>query len=185
MISKITYHISTPKPYTHYFDVKLILEGASDITTNLQMAVWTPGSYMVREYAKNVEQIKAYSANDTELKVEKINKNNWQINNGGKNFTFQYKVYAFEETVRTGFLDESHASIIPAALFIYPVDFDVPILIQFHPYPTWKNISTSLEMADNDPWKRAAPNRDILIDSPIEIGNHLSLIHISEPTRPY
>ena len=172
MISKILYHISTPNPYTHYFEVKLILEGTSDNTTNLQMAVWTPGSYMVREYAKNVEQIKALSADGSELTVEKINKNNWRINNSGNNFTFQYKVYAFEETVRTGFLDESHASIIPAALFIYPADFDVPILIQFHPYFAWKNISTSLEMVDNDPWKRFAPNRDILIDSPIEIGNH-------------
>ena len=77
MISKIFYLISTPNPYTHYFEVKLILEGTSDNTTNLQMAVWTPGSYMVREYAKNVEQIKALSADGSELTVEKINKNNW------------------------------------------------------------------------------------------------------------
>ncbi len=172
MSSKIIYHISTPHPHTHYFDVVLNLEGASEITTDLQMAVWTPGSYMVREYAKNVEQIKAYSEEGNELPVEKLNKNNWRVSNAGKNFNFQYKVYAFEETVRTGFLDESHASIIPAALFIYPVVMDVPIFLQFNPHSSWKNISTSLEMVDNDPWKRYAPNRDILIDSPVEIGNH-------------
>jgi len=172
MTSKITYDVSTPNPHTHYFDVVLSLEGLSEMTTDLQMAVWTPGSYMVREYAKNVEQIKVYGEDGSELPAEKLNKNNWRVNNAGKNFKFQYKVYAFEETVRTGFLDESHASIIPAALFIFPVGIDVPVLIQFHPFFIWKNISTSLEMVDNDQWKRIAPNSDILIDSPIEIGNH-------------
>ena len=39
MISKIFYLISTPNPYTHYFEVKLILEGTSDNTTNLTFTI--------------------------------------------------------------------------------------------------------------------------------------------------
>ena len=46
-----------------------------------------------------------------------------------------------------------------------------PSTIHIIPYKGWTKVSTSLEMVNNDPFTRHAPNYDILFDSPIEVGN--------------
>jgi predicted metalloprotease with PDZ domain len=55
---------------------------------------------------------------------------------------------------------------------MYLPRYDVPSIIQYHPYNGWQQISTSLEIVGDSKWIRTAPNRDILFDSPVEIGNH-------------
>ena len=167
----VDYTISMENPSAHYFTVQMKIANSPDDSTLLKMPVWTPGSYLVREYAKNIDRVTTTDENGNALPVRKVSKNSWSVANQKKNFTVQYAVYAFEESVRTCFLDDQHAYIAPAGLFIYPADHDVPLTIHFHPQKNWKQISTALEKVNNDPWTRIAPNRDILFDSPIEIGN--------------
>ncbi|MBC8047716.1 MAG: M61 family metallopeptidase [Fimbriimonadaceae bacterium] len=161
------------KPATHYFNIEMQIEKVPDDIIQIKTVVWTPGSYLVREYAKNIDAVIAKDKNGNNLLVKKIDKNTWEVACNKKDFSVYYNYYAFEESVRTSYLDDKHASIIPASLFMYLPKYDVSSTIHYHPYAGWEQISTSLEMINNDKWIRTAPNKDILFDSPVEIGNHV------------
>ena len=111
---KVSYVLSMEKPQTHYFDVVMTLKSLDAKMkqqgfVDVKMAVWTPGSYLVREYAKNVESVSASSGNSS-LALDKINKNTWRIKitTSTQELTLKYKVYAYELSLRTSFLDDSH-----------------------------------------------------------------------------
>ncbi|MFC0182392.1 M61 family metallopeptidase [Pseudarcicella hirudinis] len=172
---KIEYVLSMDQPQTHYFDV-VVKASNLDAKTKQQgfldfkMAVWTPGSYLVREYAKNVESVTASSGN-TPLKSDKINKNTWRVRlqSNTQEVTLKYKVYAFELSVRTSFLDDSHGYLNPASIFLYVNDWrHTPSTLSVKPYKNWNTVSTGLKALGNNTFE--AENLDILIDSPIEIG---------------
>lgn len=172
----IEYLISMDEPHTHYFDVKVT---ASNLDAKVKqqgfidfkMAVWTPGSYLIREFAKNVEALKAIAKAVTTLKTEKINKNTWRVylQPTTTEVSLTYKVYANELSVRTSFVDASHGYINPASILVYVHDWkDFPSTIQIKPFHAWNTISTGLKSLGNNRFQ--AQNLDNLIDSPIEIG---------------
>ena len=171
--SNINYTLSFPEPQTHYVQVQMEISAINGDFVDLKMPVWTPGSYLVREFARHVEAFDAKSGN-TNLTFEKTNKNTWRINTKGlKSISVNYKVYAFELTVRTSFVDAAHAYINGASVFMYVAGrqndaSDIKIV----PSKDWKVISNSLDKVGEDAWVRTAPNYDILADSPFEIGNH-------------
>jgi predicted metalloprotease with PDZ domain len=140
---------------------------------DIQMPVWSPGSYLVREFAKNVEGLLA-QANDKTIKTEKINKNTWRIySKNAKNVSISYAVYAFEMSVRTSFLDASHGYFNGTSIFMFIDELkNKPLSLSIVPFKDWKKISTSLTKVGEN--KYEAPNYDILVDSPVEIGNHIT-----------
>src|SRR5690554_6877623 len=106
---KIHHELSMPAPETHYFHVETTLTDFSEEKVVLTMPVWSPGSYLVREFPKNVKLLLAKDENGQALPVQKISKNQWEISKGkAKKVTVNYEVYAFELTVRTSFLDKTH-----------------------------------------------------------------------------
>lgn len=169
---KISYTISFPEAHAHYADVEMHVSGLSQATLDLKMPVWTPGSYLVREYAKSVESFSAVSGNQT-LAAPKVSKNCWRIQTAGYvAITVKYRVYCFEISVRTSFVDAAHGFLSSAGTFMYPDKMlHEPSMIHIIPYKGWDKVSTSLDMVNNDPFTRQAPNYDILFDSPIEVGN--------------
>jgi predicted metalloprotease with PDZ domain len=170
---KIQYFLSMDEPHTHYFTVKITVSGLKQSTIDFKLPVWTPGSYLVREYARNVEGFTAVGTKNSILKSEKTAKNTWRVySNNAEEVTVEYKVYAFEISVRTAFLDASHGYVQPAAVFMYiDKQQEVPATLTVKPYKDWTQISTGLASAGKDKWILAVPNYDILVDSPIEIGN--------------
>jgi predicted metalloprotease with PDZ domain len=89
-----------PEPQTHYFEVTTTVD-LSNVSykkpfIDLKMASWTPGSYLIREFAKNLEAVKAES-NGKAMSIVKINKNTWRIMLAvnTKNIQVSYRVYAF------------------------------------------------------------------------------------------
>jgi predicted metalloprotease with PDZ domain len=168
---KIAYTVTFPEAQAHYADVEMNITGLQQNTLDLKMPVWTPGSYLVREFAKNIEDFSA-SANNKLIKSPKINKNTWQINTTGISaITVKYRVYSFEISVRTSFVDAAHAFLSTTGIFIYPDKMlHLPSTIHIVPYKGWTTVSTSLDMVNGDQFTRHAPDYDILFDSPIEIG---------------
>jgi predicted metalloprotease with PDZ domain len=172
---KIAYSLSMEQPQTHYFEVVIQLSNFDAKTKqqgfiDLKMAVWTPGSYLIREYAKNVEGVLVTSGTSN-LKSDKINKNTWRVRllAASNEATVKYKVYANELSVRTSFIDDSHGYLNPASVFMYVNDWkQVSSTIKINPYKSWNTISTGLKSLGNNVFE--AENLDILIDSPIEIG---------------
>jgi predicted metalloprotease with PDZ domain len=169
---QISYTLTFPDAQAHYVDVTMHIAGLNQQAIDLKMPVWTPGSYLVREFSKNIESLSA-GANGKPLFVKKTRKNIWHIDiQGTPDIMVKYRVYAFEISVRTSFIDVSHAFLSSPDIFIYPDGMlHVPATIHIMPHKTWKKVSTSLENVNGDAFKLQSPNYDILFDSPIEVGN--------------
>jgi predicted metalloprotease with PDZ domain len=169
---KISYNVTFPEVQAHYTDIEMNIEHLTQNTLVLKMPVWTPGSYLVREFAKNVEGF-TVSADGKNIPFKKTRKNWWSVNTQGlSHVTIKYKVYCFENSVRTALVDLSHAFLSTSGMFIYPEGMlHEPSTIHIVPFGGWDKVSTSLEMVNNDPFTVQAPNYDILFDSPIEVGN--------------
>jgi predicted metalloprotease with PDZ domain len=174
----VSYQLSMEAAPTHYFDVAMDVSGYGQKTKSrgyidFKMAAWTPGSYLIREYARHVEGFEA-SSEKGNLKAEKISKNTWRVFlNESQKVKVSYKVYAFEISVRTSFLDDTHGYINPASVFMYVHEWrNMPSTLNIKPYKDWKNISTGLLPIKGKENFFEIPNLDIFIDSPIEIGNH-------------
>lgn len=170
---KIAFKISFSEPQAHYADVEMELSGIKGDHIDLKMPVWTPGSYLIREFAKNVEGFKVSGAGAKNLPFTKIDKNTWRIStNKNPNVTVRYRVYSFEISVRTSFVDESHAFLSPTGIFLYPAGkLSMPSALTVIPHTNWKKISTGLEKIAGKENTFTAPDFDILYDSPIEVGN--------------
>lgn len=118
---KIAFKVSFSEPQAHYADVEMEISGLKGDQVDLKMPVWTPGSYLIREFAKNMEAFSVSGGAGT-LTFNKINKNTWRINTArNSSIKVNYRVYSFEISVRTSFVDESHAFLSPAGLFFVSV----------------------------------------------------------------
>jgi predicted metalloprotease with PDZ domain len=174
---ELTYHLSMPQPNSHYFAVKIDVKGNTANTQEFKLPVWTPGSYLVREFSKNLNQVKAIDINNKELVVNKKTKNAWEIQCAGQeNFTIFYEVYAFELSVRTPYLDNTHGFVAGAAVFMYTeATKNQPGLLKVYPHQSFKKVSTALPSADFKTelgcFNFTFEDYDQLVDCPIEIGN--------------
>src|ERR1700744_3752429 len=98
--AQISYTVTFPEAQAHYADIEMNISGLKQNTVDLKMPVWTPGSYLIREFAKNVEGFSAM-ANGKEIASPKITKNYWRIQTTGLSaITVKYRVYCFEISVR-------------------------------------------------------------------------------------
>lgn len=166
-----------PKPHTHLLEVELRLRGALPAQTDLIMPVWTPGSYLVREFERHVQDFDAKDASMRSLRWTKTNKNTWRVETAGaRELVVTYSVYANELTVRTNEVTDQHAFWNNAALLMYPQgQLKAPSTLRVVPFGNWK-VATALPPAAGG---RAntfrAENFDILYDSPVEVGNFKTL----------
>jgi predicted metalloprotease with PDZ domain len=169
--TQITYNVSFPEAQAHYADVEIKITGLKQDILELKMPVWTPGSYLIREFERNIESLSA-TAGGKALAAKKTRKNIWQLNTTGiATVIVKYRVYAFEISVRTSFIDASHAFLSSPDIFIYPGNMlHAPATIHIKPYKGWTTVSTSLEKVNGDSFTRYSPDFDILFDSPIEVG---------------
>jgi predicted metalloprotease with PDZ domain len=175
--SKLTYHLSMPQPNSHYFAVKIDVQENTAAVQEFKLPVWTPGSYLVREFSKNLNQVRAIDAQGKELAVKKKAKNAWEVQcNGAATYTVFYEVYAFELSVRTPFLDNTHGFVAGAGVFMYTEETRNQLgVIKIYPHASFKKVSTALAPADfkSEPGCQTFVFKDYdqLVDSPIEIGN--------------
>lgn len=116
MSKKITYQLSLEQKNAHIFAVKMKIEGAQK-NQSLSLPRWTPGSYMIREFAQHIISIKAFE-NGQEIKCDKINNNSWEISNTGECVELEYQVYGFDSSIRAAFIDNQQAFFNGTALFL-------------------------------------------------------------------
>ena len=169
---KVSYEVSFKQPQAHYAEVEMNIGGLSAAYTDVKMPAWAPGSYLIREFAKNVEGF-TVSAGGKELRAEKVKKNTWRIYNGtAKAVKINYSVYAFEVSVRTSFIDDTHAFLSSTGIFMYPdKQLALPSTVTIVPFSSWSKVSTGLTPVEGRKFTYFAKNYDILYDSPIEVGN--------------
>jgi predicted metalloprotease with PDZ domain len=167
----IRYTVRFPAPHTHYMEVTAVVPTGGRADVELMMAVWTPGSYLVREYQRNVERVTA-SVAGRPLDVQKSEKNRWRIATGGASaVTVAYGVYAHELSVRTNWVEERYALINGAPTFMTLADGVVrPHEVTLDLPPAWRGSMTGLPPLAGAHRYRA-PDFDTLVDSPIVAGN--------------
>ena len=175
--AKISYSLKMPRPQNHYFQVEMQVTQLKQKTATVKMPVWAPGSYLVREFSRHLNQVKAYSLQGAALPVIKKTKNAWEIDLKGQTaFVVKYEVYAFELSVRTSFLDETHGFVSGPSMFMYldgHKETGGELLVQ--PHASFKRISTGMalksEVKQGNNQTFTFDNYDQLVDCPIEIGN--------------
>lgn len=148
----------------------------------IEMPSWTPGSYLIRDYARQVQNFNATSGGNSVGWV-KVSKNNWEIKvERGNEVVINYAVYAYELTVRTSYLDNRKGLISPASVFMYVKDTNSDYdskkekyMLSFETLLDW-DLYCTLELTDTH---FIAYDFDELIDSPIALGTQ-EVLHVAK-----
>lgn len=173
--ASIDYRISFADAANHYINVDMTINDVSGDETTLMMPTWTPGSYLMREYARNIDGISAVNANDKPLTLVKESRNRWQLSGSANGkIVVSYRLYCHEMSVRTNWVDADLAILTGAATFLtvperrnrtHSVSLDLP--------KTWKQGVSSL--TENEQGKKwTAVTFEQLVDNPIIAGNPIT-----------
>ncbi|HXC15890.1 MAG TPA: hypothetical protein VNV60_00465 [Holophagaceae bacterium] len=152
----------------HQIEVTLRLpDGATKKGAVLALPAWTPGSYLVRDYARFVDRVEAKDGQGRALPLQKVDKQSWRLP-AASGVTVSYRVYGNDLSVRTNHMDGAHAHLVGASTFLYiEKDLGRPYEIRFEGFPgDWK-IATAMPLRGG---AYAAGNFDTLVDSPVELG---------------
>lgn len=173
---EISYTVSMTKPHTHLFEVEMHVKRSAGAQAppeeKIIMPVWTPGSYMIREFSRHVQDFSASNLSGQPLKWEKLDKNTWRIaSSGALEWKATYRVYANELTVRTSELNSDHAFWNNATLLMYVEGYlKAPATLRVLAPEVWK-VATGLPAVPGTRNTFRAENFDILYDSPVEASN--------------
>jgi predicted metalloprotease with PDZ domain len=172
----VSYTLRFPAPQTHYVEVEAEVPSAGGPALDLMMPVWTPGSYLVREYARHVEGLVAEDPGGRALRVAKTRKNRWRVEtDGARRVRLRYRVYARQMQVQANWVEDGFAMLNGAATFLTATDalnrpHDVRLVLP----DGWTEAVSGLPASatETDPRIRAfrAPDFDTLVDSPILAG---------------
>ena len=180
---KANYLVQIDNPQNNLVKVTLKLQRPKG-KDSLQVFLpsWSPGSYLMREYARHIRWFKAGQENGEELFYTQMAKGVWEIDWKKSNlkspqeaFEVSYEVYCKELTVRTSHVDINHAYLQgPTYLMgVMGESLDKPT-IEFRFPPSWSKLTTGLKdiSQKREVFLYEAPNYDELLDSPVEIGCH-------------
>jgi predicted metalloprotease with PDZ domain len=153
-------------------EVDAVYPTGGQASIDLFMAVWTPGSYLIREYARHVEDLAARSEHRP-LSVFKTAKNRWRVDAAGTDsLTVSYRVYGRELSVRNNWIEAAFAMLNGAPTFISLVDGrHLPHEVRFELPSTWSVSATAMPPIAGQVHAYRADNFDTLVDSPVILGN--------------
>lgn len=153
----------------HLFEVELVLPAGSIPAGGVAaLPAWTPGSYLIRDYARFVDRVLMEDGAGRVQPLAKLDKQRWALPPSPRGLKLRYRVYGNDLTVRTNHVDASHAQIIPAATFFYlEGQLDRPIEVRFRGFPKDWRVATALPEGKTG---FLAADYDTLVDSPFELG---------------
>ncbi|MBM3387247.1 MAG: M61 family metallopeptidase, partial [Betaproteobacteria bacterium] len=173
------YTVSAANPHAHLFAVTLSIPTPSARQV-VSLPVWIPGSYLVREFAKHLQRLRARQGR-RKLAVIQLDKCSWQIDcTAGEALTLDYEVYAFDPSVRTAWLDAGRGFFNGTSLCLRVHGQEAqPQQLHLLPVPghaDWQ-AATGLTPLRTD--RRGfglyqAANYDELVDCPVELGTFWS-----------
>lgn len=177
--SKIFYRIIPSNPAAHIFTIACTITQPDPHGQIVWLPAWIPGSYMVRDFARNVISLQARDKNGQLLTVEKLDKQTWQFAPCIGSLEIEYEVYAYDLSVRSAHLDTTHAFFNGSSVFLAVKDQEdqpvtVEILLPEQDFAKNWRVATTLTRLDTPLFSAghyAAENYDELIDHPVEIGD--------------
>lgn len=178
-MNPIQYTIVPKNPAAHLFEVTLTVAEPDTAGQRFMLPVWIPGSYMIREFARNIVTLQAFNAAGRRIAIEKIDKHAWQAAPHDGPITLRYEVYGWDMSVRAAHLDDTVGFFNGTSVFLAvegqadapcSVDIQAP---QGAAYRNWR-VATALPEARGT--KRygfgeyQAQNYDELADHPVTLG---------------
>lgn len=175
----IRYAIRPANPGAHLFHVTVTVDTPDPEGQLFMLPAWIPGSYMIREFARNLVRIGAL-AGERPVPIEKLDKHTWRCAPVAGELTVAYEVYAWDLSVRAAHLDQTHAFFNGTSVFLLPIGHEgAPCRVDILPpegaaYAHWK-VATALAPARGT--RRGgfgtyvAADYDELIDCPVELGD--------------
>ena len=163
--ASVRYTLSFPDAARHR--VRVVAE-VDEGVVDWWMPVWTPGSYLLREYSRHVVDVVATRPDGTTVAVDKVEKNRWQVRGETGPLRLSWEVYARELSVRTSFVDDDVAVLVPASLLLVPDGATGEISVGFEPPEGWEPFRAPLPEGPDG--RFVARDVDHLIDSPIVGG---------------
>ncbi|KAG0164871.1 hypothetical protein DFQ28_005543 [Apophysomyces sp. BC1034] len=103
----IRYSIVPKHPAAHLFEVTLSVADPDAHGQQFMLPVWIPGSYMVREFARNIVTLRATNQAGRKVAITKLDKNTWRAAAVQGPLTLTYEVYAWDLSVRAAHLDDT------------------------------------------------------------------------------
>jgi len=139
--------------------------------TELIMPVWTPGSYLVRDYAANVNQVTAVTGSGKPLAVLKTSKDRWQVNTGqATTLVVDYVVSTPDLSVNTSWASNAFTLINGASVFLYTsATRDLPQQLDVVITPERGEIFTPMPASPDGKGYRVA-DYDELVDNPVVVA---------------
>lgn len=170
--SPLQYTLRFPEASGHYAHVDLKVRDVSESQVEFMMPVWTPGSYLVREYARHIDQISAKDASGKSLKIEKVRKNRWKVTTDGSDTVIvSYRLYCREMSVRTNWVEENFAILNGAPTFLTLVGgAERQHIVMPQLSGKYKQVVSPLPKSDAGAGY-VAKNFDELVDSPMLLGD--------------
>ena len=184
----VDYVVDLADRNAHLYRVESRLDVDGDAPSiAMHLPVWTPGSYLVREFARHLQDVSCTDDAGNVLPIEKTDKATWTIGRGqgakSKHVTVRYRVYAYDLTVRAAHLDDSHGFWNGAAMFLYHQEHaHLPHRVRVVKPSDWH---VTVGLPEVAPSVFEAKTYDELVDSPFEVGTHevLSFQAAGKPHR--
>ena len=175
----ITYHLTLKDPAAHEFELQMWFATNGAETIKLKLPAWIPGSYMIRDFARNLMDLKAVSEDGESREIDKLDKQTWLVDTCNcQQITLSYRVYAFDLSVRSAFFDTTRAYFNGTSVFlsvegreqqVHRVQLAIP---DFAEAQDWLVSSTlpPLDVDERGFGLYQAEDYPALIDFPVEIG---------------
>src|ERR1035437_6626798 len=113
----VCYSLRVPDPQAHLFAITLTIAQPAAVQ-RVSLPVWIPGSYLVREFAKNLQQLQAQQGNKA-VALLQLDKCSWQAAcTTTKPLVLSYQIYAFDNSVRTAWLDSQRGFFNGTSVFL-------------------------------------------------------------------
>ncbi|MGV0961102.1 MAG: M61 family metallopeptidase [Limnohabitans sp.] len=171
----LLYTVKAADLNAHLFRVTLTIDQPAQLQT-VSLPVWIPGSYLVREFSKNLQSLTAKQGRRSPVLVQQ-DKCTWQIScRKNEPLVLSYEVYAFDNSVRTAWLDSQRGFFNGTSLCLRVHGQESQAhhlqLLPVHGQALWQ-AATGLTPVKVD--KRGfglyiACDYDELVDCPVELG---------------
>jgi predicted metalloprotease with PDZ domain len=167
--------------FSHLFNITCHVNVRGHEKLVVSLPSWIPGSYLIRDFAKNIVQIKAFCGGK-ELQMQKLDKDSWSVQTSGKPITVYYQIYARDLSVRTAFLDQFRAFFNGTSLFIRIHGLESKKHVVSISKPEWLDENKNWKVATSMPQSHldqfgfgdyTSASYDALIDHPFEISEFL------------
>lgn len=173
-----SYRVTPTNPAAHLFTVELTVDQPDPDGQVLSLPAWIPGSYLVREFSKNIVTLHAWCG-DAAVAVTKRDKHTWCVAPCAGPLRVVYTVYAWDLSVRMAHLDQTHGYFNGTSMFLRVHGQDagpqhVELVAPSDPLCEGWRVATTLPEAPGTArygfGAYVAPDYDALIDHPVELG---------------